>query len=59
LTGVAGAGTVGLAMPNSLKQTPLRAAHVALGAKMVPFDGWDMTAEYTGTIDEHCAEVGT
>ena len=29
----------------SLKKTPLHAAHVALGARMVPFVGWHMPVE--------------
>jgi aminomethyltransferase len=37
------------------KHSPLDAAHRALGAKMVPFGGWEMPLEYTGTIDEHMA----
>jgi aminomethyltransferase len=36
-----------------LKRTPLRDVHVAAGAKMVPFGGWDMPVQYTGIIDEH------
>ncbi|MDX1440743.1 MAG: glycine cleavage system aminomethyltransferase GcvT, partial [Rubricoccaceae bacterium] len=36
-----------------LKTTPLHAAHVALGAKMVPFAGFDMPVQYSGIIDEH------
>ncbi|MCU1396346.1 MAG: gcvT [Ilumatobacteraceae bacterium] len=36
--------------------SPLDAEHRALGAKMVPFGGWDMPLSYpTGTIDEHLA----
>ncbi len=35
--------------------SPLDRVHRALGAKMVPFGGWDMPLEYTGTIDEHRA----
>ena len=31
-----------------LKRTSLHAAHVALGARMVPFGGWDMPVEYSG-----------
>lgn len=38
-----------------LKRTPLYEAHVALGAKMVPFAGWEMPIEYTGLVDEHNA----
>src|SRR5512139_592580 len=39
----------------SLKQTPLNAAHRALGAKMVPFGGWDMPVQYRGILEEHRA----
>jgi aminomethyltransferase len=35
--------------------SPLDATHRSLGAKMVPFGGWEMPLEYTGTIDEHLA----
>jgi aminomethyltransferase len=38
-----------------LKKTPLNEAHRALGAKMVPFSGWDMPVEYSGLIAEHNA----
>ena len=38
-----------------LKKTPLHAAHVALGARMVPFAGWDMPVEYSGITAEHMA----
>jgi aminomethyltransferase len=37
----------------SLKRTPLHAAHVQAGARMVEFGGWDMPVQYTGIIDEH------
>ncbi len=36
-----------------LKKTPLNARHRALGAKMVPFGGWDMPVEYSGIVNEH------
>lgn len=36
--------------------SPLDAAHRALGAKMVPFGGWDMPLSYAdGTLAEHLA----
>ena len=36
--------------------SPLDAVHRALGAKMVPFGGWEMPLAYPmGTIDEHLA----
>ncbi|HYU78355.1 MAG TPA: glycine cleavage system aminomethyltransferase GcvT [Vicinamibacterales bacterium] len=36
-----------------LKKTSLHAAHVALGARMVPFAGWHMPVEYSGISAEH------
>lgn len=39
----------------SLRQTPLHSRHVALGAKMADFGGWDMPIEYAGTVAEHTA----
>ncbi len=39
-----------------MKESPLHATHVALGAKMVPFGGWDMPLAYPwGTVAEHRA----
>jgi len=35
--------------------TPLYAAHVALGAKMVDFGGWDMPLAYGSQLEEHHA----
>lgn len=37
---------------NALRRTPLYEKHVLLGAKMVPFSGWEMPIQYTGIIDE-------
>src|SRR3989442_12599037 len=40
----------------TLKRTPLYQAHQALGAKMVPFSGWEMPVQYpTGILAEHQA----
>ena len=40
----------------SLKRTPLVEVHKALGAKMVPFAGWEMPVQYpTGILAEHKA----
>ncbi len=40
----------------TLRTSPLDAAHRALGAKMVPFGGWDMPLSYpAGTLAEHRA----
>jgi len=36
-----------------LKKTPLYDQHVALGAKMVPFAGYDMPVQYAGVSHEH------
>jgi aminomethyltransferase len=38
-----------------LKQTSLHDRHVAHGARMVPFAGWDMPVEYSGITSEHLA----
>jgi len=38
-----------------MKKTPLHAIHKELGAKMVPFGGWDMPVQYSGIIAEHLA----
>ena len=34
-------------------KTPLFESHVALGARMVPFAGWDMPIQYAGILAEH------
>ena len=36
-----------------LRQTPLHALHRELGARMVPFAGYEMPVQYTSIIDEH------
>ncbi len=36
----------------ALRRTPLYATHVASGARIVPFAGWEMPVQYTGVIDE-------
>lgn len=44
-----------------MKTTPFTEKHVALGAKMHEFAGYNMPIEYTGIIDEHltvCNAVG-
>jgi aminomethyltransferase len=38
-----------------LKKTPLHARHLAHGAKMMGFGGWDMPVQYTGIVEEHMA----
>ncbi len=39
----------------TLRRTPLFAEHVRLGARMVPFAGWEMPVQYVGIVDEHTA----
>ena len=39
----------------TLLRTPLYERHVALGARMVPFAGWEMPVQYEGVIPEHKA----
>ena len=36
-------------------KTPLYDVHVAMGAKMAPFGGWDMPIQYTSIVEEHTA----
>src|SRR2546429_9975684 len=38
---------------STLKRTPFYARHVALGAKMVPFAGFEMPIQYEGIVAEH------
>jgi aminomethyltransferase len=38
-----------------LKQVPLRSIHEKLGAKMVPFAGFNMPVRYSSDLDEHMA----
>jgi aminomethyltransferase len=39
-------------MAQTLQRTPLHDLHVALGARMVPFAGWEMPVQYAGVIPE-------
>src|SRR5215211_4645208 len=40
---------------DTLKRTPLHARHVAAGARLVPFAGWEMPVQYAGIREEHTA----
>src|SRR6195256_2959925 len=42
-------------MAQMLLRTPLHDRDVALGARMVPFAGWEMPVQYEGVIPEHRA----
>jgi aminomethyltransferase len=39
----------------TLRRTPLFERHAALGARLVPFAGWEMPVQYTSIGDEHRA----
>jgi aminomethyltransferase len=43
----------GVIVSEPLKRTPLYAAHVKAGARLVPFAGWEMPVQYTGILAEH------
>ena len=36
-----------------MKKTALHQKHIDLGAKMVPFAGFEMPVQYTGVNEEH------
>jgi aminomethyltransferase len=38
-----------------LRRTSLYAEHVALGARIVPFAGWEMPLQFAGIVEEHHA----
>ena len=40
---------------SAARRTPLFGEHVALGARMVDFAGWEMPIQYGGIIEEHVA----
>ncbi len=40
-------------MSLELKHTPLRAAHLQSGARLVEFGGWEMPVQYQGITEEH------
>lgn len=42
-------------MPEALKRTALYDEHLELGARMVPFAGYEMPVQYSGIIEEHKA----
>src|SRR5262245_33809301 len=39
----------------TLLRTPLYERHIAAGARMVPFAGWEMPVQFEGVIPEHLA----
>jgi aminomethyltransferase len=42
-------------LDDSLRHSPLDAAHRSLGARFAPFGGWEMPIQYTGVLEEHRA----
>src|SRR5437660_7166469 len=41
--------------PTGLQRTPLYERHVAAGARLVDFAGWEMPVQYEGVRQEHLA----
>ncbi|HEU4511581.1 MAG TPA: glycine cleavage system aminomethyltransferase GcvT [Nocardioidaceae bacterium] len=41
--------------PGAMRRSPLHDRHVALGAKLAEFGGWEMPLEYVGVVKEHTA----
>jgi aminomethyltransferase len=39
----------------AIRRTPVHAEHVRLGARLVPFAGWEMPIQYSGISEEHQA----
>ncbi len=46
------------ATTETLLRTPLYAAHLEAGARLVPFAGWEMPIQYAGIREEHLAVRG-
>jgi glycine hydroxymethyltransferase len=46
---------VGATHESPLRRTPLYDVHKSLGAKMVPFAGWEMPVWYASVVEEHLA----
>jgi aminomethyltransferase len=42
-------------LDETLRHSPLDAAHRDLGARFAPFGGWEMPIQYTGVLEEHRA----
>src|SRR5437763_604964 len=49
------AALVSIAFVQTLRRTPLYEQHVAAGARLVPFAGWELPVQYEGVIAEHRA----
>ena len=42
-------------MSHPLRRTALHAVHKRMGARTVPFGGWEMPLQYSGIVEEHIA----
>ena len=42
-------------MSGPLRRTALHAVHKGMGARIVPFGGWEMPLQYSGIVEEHLA----
>lgn len=40
-------------MSDSVLHSPLEAAHISLGGRLIPFGGWAMPVQYTSILTEH------
>jgi glycine hydroxymethyltransferase len=40
---------------DEIKRTPINETHAKMGAKLIPFAGWDMPVWYTSVMEEHLA----
>jgi aminomethyltransferase len=47
-----------VAAAQELRRTPLFDRHLAAGARLVPFAGWEMPVQYAGVREEHLAVRG-
>ena len=50
-----GAAVSGEVATGKLHRTALYQEHISLGARMVPFAGWEMPLQYSGIVEEHQA----
>jgi aminomethyltransferase len=53
------AGVAAAPIDTALRRTPLYDKHLAAGAKLVPFAGWEMPVQYEGVSAEHLATRAT
>jgi aminomethyltransferase len=42
-------------MSDDLQRSPLHPLHLEMGAKLIPFAGWEMPVQYAGIVPEHQA----